>query len=676
MWHEARKHERKLRGMMVDYKKRAERRREYYEKIKKDPAQFLQVHGRACKVHLDSAVALAAESPVNMMPWQGDTNNMIDRFDVRAHLDHIPDYTPPLLTTISPEQESDERKCNYERYRGLVQNDFAGISEEQCLYQIYIDELYGGLQRPSEDEKKKLAEKKASIGYTYEDSTVAEVEKVAEKPEEEESPAEEESNSDEDEVIPDIDVEVDVDELNQEQVADLNKQATTYGMADGDFVRMLRKDKEEAEAIKHAKALEEEKAMYSGRRSRRQRREFREKRLRGRKISPPSYARRDSPTYDPYKRSPSESSSESRSRSRSPTPGREEKITFITSFGGSDEEAAAAAAAAAASGAATGKPPAPPSLAAPHRDPPLLLLLLFLFCLEDLQLPFQLSLQLPLPPWWGLLSLRPTRTLTLPVLVSLPVPLPAVFPVSQPWPAALRWRLPRRTPLLPFTTPTWWVWAPPQKQEPLPLRGLVQAGRPGPPAPQHLTRSRSPSQSQSRSRSRSCSRSRSQSHSSSPPREKLTRPASSPAVGEKLKKTEPAAGKETGAAKVSKNLELARLTPASSSARVLGPPKLTPQEKLKLRMQKALNRQFKADKKAAQEKMIQQEHERQEREDELRAMARKIRMKERERREKEREEWERQYSRQSRSPSPRYSREYSSSRRRSRSRSRSPHYRH
>lgn len=50
----------------------------------------------------------------------------------------------------------------------------------------------------------RLAEKKASIGYTYEDSTVAEVEKVAEKPEEEESAAEEESNSDEDEVIPDI----------------------------------------------------------------------------------------------------------------------------------------------------------------------------------------------------------------------------------------------------------------------------------------------------------------------------------------------------------------------------------------------------------------------------------------------------------------------------------------
>ncbi|XP_076138687.1 CLK4-associating serine/arginine rich protein isoform X1 [Alosa pseudoharengus] len=332
MWQEARRHERKLRGMMVDYKRRGERRREYYEKIKKDPAQFLQVHGRAYKIHLDSAVALAAESPINMMPWQGDVNNMIDRFDVRAHLDYIPTYTPPLLNTVTLEQESEERKCNYERYRGLVQNDFANISEEQCLYQIYVDELYGGLQRPNEDEKKKLAEKKASIGYTYEDSTVTEPDPLSDKGEEEDS---EEEDSEGDEGIPDIDVEVDVDELNQEQVMDLNKMATPYGMAEGDFVRMLRKDKEEVEAIKHAKALEAEKAMYSGRRSRRQRREFREKRLKGRQISPPSYARRDSPTYDPYKRPQSESSSESRSRSR--TPGKE-KITFITSFGGSDEE--------------------------------------------------------------------------------------------------------------------------------------------------------------------------------------------------------------------------------------------------------------------------------------------------------------------------------------------------
>ena len=33
MWAEARKQEKKIRGIMVDHKKRAERRREYYEKI-------------------------------------------------------------------------------------------------------------------------------------------------------------------------------------------------------------------------------------------------------------------------------------------------------------------------------------------------------------------------------------------------------------------------------------------------------------------------------------------------------------------------------------------------------------------------------------------------------------------------------------------------------------------
>lgn len=49
----------------------------------------------------------------------------------------------------------------------------------------------------------RLAEKKASIGYTYEDSTVAELENSLEKRGEEED-SEEESNTDEDEVIPDI----------------------------------------------------------------------------------------------------------------------------------------------------------------------------------------------------------------------------------------------------------------------------------------------------------------------------------------------------------------------------------------------------------------------------------------------------------------------------------------
>ncbi|KAL1379473.1 hypothetical protein pipiens_014878 [Culex pipiens pipiens] len=66
MWHEARKQEKKIRGMLVDYRKRAERRQDFYERIKADPTQFLQVHGRKGKIHLDASVAAAAENPAIM----------------------------------------------------------------------------------------------------------------------------------------------------------------------------------------------------------------------------------------------------------------------------------------------------------------------------------------------------------------------------------------------------------------------------------------------------------------------------------------------------------------------------------------------------------------------------------------------------------------------------------
>lgn len=60
------------------------------------------------------------------MPWQGDNNNLIDRFDVRAHLDYIPEVKIPDVPAEDLDQE--ERQCNYERYRILAQNSFLGIS--------------------------------------------------------------------------------------------------------------------------------------------------------------------------------------------------------------------------------------------------------------------------------------------------------------------------------------------------------------------------------------------------------------------------------------------------------------------------------------------------------------------------------------------------------------------
>lgn len=38
-----------------------------------------------------------------------------------------------FVSCRTPEQDMEERKCNYERYRGLVQNDFANSEYHRCL---------------------------------------------------------------------------------------------------------------------------------------------------------------------------------------------------------------------------------------------------------------------------------------------------------------------------------------------------------------------------------------------------------------------------------------------------------------------------------------------------------------------------------------------------------------
>jgi arginine/serine-rich splicing factor 16 len=53
MWHEARKQEKKIREVMVDFQRRAERRREHYDKTKADPTSYLRIIGTACPLHLD-----------------------------------------------------------------------------------------------------------------------------------------------------------------------------------------------------------------------------------------------------------------------------------------------------------------------------------------------------------------------------------------------------------------------------------------------------------------------------------------------------------------------------------------------------------------------------------------------------------------------------------------------
>ncbi|XP_066587182.1 CLK4-associating serine/arginine rich protein [Prorops nasuta] len=323
MWHEARKQEKKIRGMLVDYRRRAERRRDYYEKIKSDPTQFLQLHGRPCKIHLDPAIAAAGDSPANMMPWQGNEDTLIDRFDVRAHLDWIPEVSDTIDVEVPLSNE--DRHINYERYRIIVQNEFLGVTEEKFLHQIHLEEQFGSSTKIDAGKDKKKSANNAAIGYNYEtEEPIAETVKPADPVVAEEKVDDEDSDID-------LDICVDVSQIEPSQAHEMNIVAQKYGLLGADYFSFLTQDFEEAESLRQARKQEEEKAMYSGRRSRRERRAFREKKMIGRVMSPPSYAARESPEYNPYRKS------SSKSRSRSVSPVNAGQITYITSFGGEEE---------------------------------------------------------------------------------------------------------------------------------------------------------------------------------------------------------------------------------------------------------------------------------------------------------------------------------------------------
>lgn len=53
----------------------------------------------------------------------GHKENMIDRFDVRAHLDYIP---VTHKNKQNEEEEEVEGQINYEAFRVLAQNEFLG----------------------------------------------------------------------------------------------------------------------------------------------------------------------------------------------------------------------------------------------------------------------------------------------------------------------------------------------------------------------------------------------------------------------------------------------------------------------------------------------------------------------------------------------------------------------
>ncbi|KAH7730327.1 splicing factor [Aphelenchoides avenae] len=266
MWHEARKQEKLIRSKLVDSAKRHERRQAFYAQIRKDPEQFMQIHGRKAKIHIDPAVANAAEASNILRKWQGDPTVLIDRFDARAHLDYIPEPSVKPEREKTLKEDVEELQCDYERYRILVLNEYQKIAEKDFLKQIAANEFWQAASSHTHkaelEKKKKAAQKKAAIGFSYDGSeTVPGQSKFQKKGDSSESESEEEI--DEPEEV--IEVRFDVDSLSAEKGAELNRVATQYQIGSGTFLKLLRIDRKEQDDSAQIKEIDKAKLALSGR---------------------------------------------------------------------------------------------------------------------------------------------------------------------------------------------------------------------------------------------------------------------------------------------------------------------------------------------------------------------------------------------------------------------------
>eukprot|EP01134_Creolimax_fragrantissima_P007056 CFRG7056T1 len=135
MWHQSRANEKRVKGLIVDHKKRAERRRQRIAQFQSDPFQHLRVNGSAMTLNINPSEREKVESGSHLVAWQTDGNVMIDRFDVRIHLDFMREPKTTLLAKEAEDPDALDLR-NFERYRDLIHAERLGVGEALHLSSI------------------------------------------------------------------------------------------------------------------------------------------------------------------------------------------------------------------------------------------------------------------------------------------------------------------------------------------------------------------------------------------------------------------------------------------------------------------------------------------------------------------------------------------------------------
>mmetsp|Transcript_10871 Transcript_10871/g.22667 ORF Transcript_10871/g.22667 Transcript_10871/m.22667 type:complete len:567 (-) Transcript_10871:251-1951(-) len=329
-----RKYDKSLHNHSNVMRARAEKHAENIAAARGDPRQTLRVAGIRCKIYNDIAQHKAIEALEGGIPWNGQEDNVIDRFDGRALLDFYrePVKRPPREKD-EEEQELDD-KLNFESYRDLVKLLRRTLPEEAALVEVEKREMEERAQREYERShpKEKNKESKpdsafAAVGFSYAASSGSGGHHAGNDNSEDDYSG---SDSDEDSSGSDSDSS-EGGQSGSDKDEELGSIAKEFDIPN--FRKLARRDKQEEKEReenphnpRHPFGRPNPNPLGSRRQRRKKIRELRSKGVTDRdayrailKQAPapaplanppaPSYRRRSSPTYDSYER---------RSRSRSP----------------------------------------------------------------------------------------------------------------------------------------------------------------------------------------------------------------------------------------------------------------------------------------------------------------------------------------------------------------------
>ncbi|CDH61499.1 hypothetical protein RO3G_11357 [Lichtheimia corymbifera JMRC:FSU:9682] len=263
MWHEARANEKRIKELMVDHKKRAERRRAYYESRLGDPRQLLRVIGSSCKLYPDAEQYYYHENTDNLMPWPVDPDIRIDRFDGRSLLDYIPGpYTKQEFATKQDKDIQDE--LNFERYHDLVEMERLQVEEKQRLIEVETEwtkllDRHKALLAMLNNTGRSKSQSFHTFDYGTNDSN------------------ENMDHEQESQLLKEADILQYVDDLTDKDRRILNDMAEKYGIQNyGRLLRMAKKDRDDE--LRELQAKQGKSKERGGRRSRdasRERRRYR-----------------------------------------------------------------------------------------------------------------------------------------------------------------------------------------------------------------------------------------------------------------------------------------------------------------------------------------------------------------------------------------------------------------